>query len=62
MFECKYCGSSDDISRKFKVCNSCIKLCVKDDERGFYVMDFSTWEKNKDEITNQKRNAIKIFN
>ena len=56
MFECKYCGSSDDSSRRYKVCSNCIKLCVKDEDRDFYVMDFLTWEQYKDQITN--RNTV----
>ncbi len=48
MFECKYCGSIDDTSRKYKVCSSCIKLCVKDEERDNYIMDYKTWEQYKD--------------
>ena len=55
MFECKYCGSKDDTSRKYKVCSNCIKLCVKDTERNYYVMDFLTWEKYKDQINNRKQ-------
>ncbi len=54
MFECKYCGSKDDISRKYKVCSSCIKLCVRDTERDYYVMDFLTWEQHKDQIISRK--------
>jgi len=61
MFECKYCGSSDNISRRYKVCSSCIKLCAKDDERDYYVMDFSTWLKNKDQFNHLKPNTIKII-
>ena len=54
MFECKYCGSRDDTSRKYNVCSSCIKLCVKDNERNYYVMDFVTWEQNKKQINSRK--------
>lgn len=54
MYECKYCGAIDNISRKYKVCGICIKLCVKDEERNYYVMDFTTWEQHKDQITHRK--------
>ena len=50
MFECKYCGQKDETSRRYRVCSSCIALCMKDEERNVYVMDFTTWQKHKDQI------------
>ena len=50
MFECKYCGQKDETSRKYQVCGSCIKLCLRDEERNTYIMDFKTWLDHKDQI------------